>query len=319
MLFFLLFASACAVLQIEECGCTSESTSTNRQNLWQCAIGSASSSQFEHFSSSATYRQAVSRFIVERSSVNRASISHQIIDRTVISRQAVSRQIVDRSAISRQIVEKVAISRSFVNRFIVDRSAVNRAAVYRAAVDKRAVSPICGCLDSVLSCLNSGSCSQSQNTVLESLCNWNFGRLFGDCSSCSTLVQSSSDLATASELVARVQEYEPSLASALVQLVPEITSISFSPKDASSLSASVTLASGVVAPDQAYNQIVYQLSHIFDVYPGTIAWSAPSAKRQISNQQIVINFYDEPLPSSSASVFVPVVVSVIITCLFVLI
>jgi len=117
-------------------------------------------------------------------------------------------------------------------------------------------------------------------------------------------------------LITRIQEYQPSLSAALVQLIPQISSISFASDGDSSLTTGVTLAPGVVDYDSVYNQIVYQLSQIFDLYPGTISWSTVSAgKRQISNQQIVLNFYDEVTPSSPGMVFVPAFVLGTFACL----
>jgi hypothetical protein len=176
---------------------------------------------------------------------------------------------------------------------------------------KRTESATCNCLDTVLSCLQGTTCTSQP--VLTSLCNWNYGRLFGDCTPCSGLVQGGDGYATATDLLTRFQEYQSSLTAVILQLVPEISALSFSPDTTTSLLATVTLASGVVDSEDAYNQIVYQMAHVFDVYPLTISWAAvpASGKRQSSNQ-IIVNFYDEQVPSSPSPAFVPAFVAVLI-------
>jgi len=107
----------------------------------------------------------------------------------------------------------------------------------------------------------------------------------------------------------RFQEFESSISDALVQLVPEITAISFSPNGETTVLADVTLSPGVVANDQAYNQIIYQLSHIFDLYPGALQWSTVPASGKRSAEQVIINFFDEETPSSpSGHLVAPVLV-----------
>jgi len=111
------------------------------------------------------------------------------------------------------------------------------------------------------------------------------------------LIQSDSGLVSATQLLTRFQEFLPALSEAIEKLVPEVTSITFSIDSSTSVFADVTLAPGVVASDQVYNQVVYELSHIFDVYPGTITWdTVATGKRQTPNR-IVISFADEALPS----------------------
>jgi len=119
--------------------------------------------------------------------------------------------------------------------------------------------------------------------------------------------------------MSRWQEYAPSLSAAISAAVPEISSLSFSPNGATTLLADVTVAPGVVDTTSVYNQLIYQMSHIFDVYPGTIQWTtvAASGKRQAPTQ-IIVAFYDEQLPSSPAMSFVPVIMAVLLSCLVVL-
>jgi len=311
MLLFLFFLSACAVLQIEECGCTSGDSTTNRENLWQCAIG-ASDTQFNHFSSDAASQYALNSHF--------ASISHFSFSSAKYASQVKFAQAAHflasntryQSAAGRYANARFqSAGVRFANAGVRFESAGLRFA--NARFEKR-TSQVCTCLDSTVSCLQSSSCTSS--TVVDSLCNWNYGRMFGSCTPCSGLVQSSDGLATSSDLMSAFQEYQVSLSSALVQLVPQISSFSASPNGASTLLADVTLAPGIVASDEAYNQIVYQLSHLFDLYPGTITWSdVPAGKRQTANQ-IILNFYDEQVPTSGSNpAFAPLVLLGLIACL----
>jgi hypothetical protein len=133
------------------------------------------------------------------------------------------------------------------------------------------------------------------------LCNWNLGRTFGDCEACVGYVERSSvdDVMYAGEVMDAFESMVPSVEDALPKLISELVSVSFSagPEDYT-FSAEVTLASGVIADDLVYNKIVYQLSRIFDVYPGVISWST-SAKRQ-STHTIVLHVADEPTSTSSS-------------------
>jgi len=103
----------------------------------------------------------------------------------------------------------------------------------------------------------------------------------------------------------RFQQFEPSLVEALVNMIPEISALSFSVDSATSVYVDVTLSPGVVNTDQVYNQIIYDLSQIFDVYSGTITWgTVPAGKRQTPNR-IIVYFADETQPSSPANILLP--------------
>jgi len=321
-LLFLLFLTANAVLEINECGCTSSDSATSRENIWQCAVAT-SSGAFEHFTSySATeYRLAQARLLNARFSSDQQRFesmrftSLRLSDgtQTRIAGNA-ARYAALKYASRRLESNKVATSRISAARLESHRLESQRVNSIRLnSIGKRTDTGVCNCLGNVLSCLQGTSCTSQP--VLASLCNWNNGRLFGDCTPCSGLVQSNDGLATASDLLSRFQEFQPSLTAAILQLVPEISSISFSTDTTNSLLASVTLASGVVNSEDAYNQIVYEMAHIFDVYPGTISWSTvPAGKRQ-ANEQVVINFYDEQAPSSFSPTFVPAFVAVLVASL----
>jgi len=124
--------------------------------------------------------------------------------------------------------------------------------------------------------------------------------MFGTCDACSGLVsQSLSDLTSASSIISRIQSVEASLTNGIVSLVPEISAISFSYDSSSrNLYADITLSSGVLDVDTVYNKLTYELSRIFDVFPGTIAWSTVPAGKRSSNT-IVIDVYDEIPPQDS--------------------
>jgi len=144
-------------------------------------------------------------------------------------------------------------------------------------------------------------CSSS-HLVLDTLCNWNFGRTFGACSACAGLAVVSDDDATAAVVLDAFESMSPSLEDALPKLVSELVSVSFAEGPGpNSFVADVTLAAGVVADDIVYNKIVYQLSRIFDVRPGVISWST-EAKRQASNT-ILLTVVDEAVPSASSSLY----------------
>jgi len=138
--------------------------------------------------------------------------------------------------------------------------------------------------------------------MLDELCNWNMGRTFGDCTACSSLgVQPSEELVTSVEIQVAFENLYPSIAEAIPLLVSDISAVTITYDDTNDVFlADVTLASGVVASDVAYNKMVYQLSRIFDVYPGVITWNSVTSKRQSSNV-IAITVLDEYDPSSSSS------------------
>jgi len=141
--------------------------------------------------------------------------------------------------------------------------------------------------------------------------------MFGDCTSCDGLVaQSGSGQATASDLMSRFEEFQPSLTAAIVALVPEVEALSFSSRDSTSFLADVTLSPGVVETDRAYNQIVYYMAQIFDLYPGTIIWETVPASGKRTAEQIVVHFYNELEPSSSSNTVVPVFVFGFLACIF---
>jgi len=327
MLLLLLLVSASAVLQIEECGCTSADSASSRENLWMCVVGSDVT--YDHFSAAPSQyalsaehiAQSSQAHIISQASVTLGRLPQQSSARIISQASVTEGRLPQQSSariISQASVTLGRLPQQSATRVISQSIAAGRSPIFqeiaRVAEQKRATSQVCDCLGNVLSCLQTGSCPEPP--VLDSLCNWNFGRLFGTCGSCSGLVQSSSGLASPTDLITRIQEYQPSLSAALVQLIPQISSISFASDGDSSLTTGVTLAPGVVDYDSVYNQIVYQLSQIFDLYPGTISWSTVSAgKRQISNQQIVLNFYDEVTPSSPGMVFVPAFVLGTFACL----
>jgi len=324
------------VLQIEECGCASSDSSTSRGNLWTCSVGSTSNA-FGHFSavpSQYAYAQhqlslgaSQHQFSLQNARQLSFAAQHQLAFNS--QRQlsfSSQRQLAFNSqrqlsfASQRQLAfnSQRQLSFSSSQRQLVSNA--QRQFSLNAHQVKRATSDTCPCLGAALSCLQSTSCSSSSSTVLDSLCSWNYGRLFGSCSQCSGLTQPGDGFATASDLMARWQEYEPSLSAAIVSLVPQISAISFSPNGGTSFLADVTVTAGVVDTTSVYNQLIYQMSRIFDVYPGTIQWSTvpASGKRQTPNQ-IIVTFYDEQLPSSHALAFAPVLVTALLSCLVVMV
>jgi hypothetical protein len=141
--------------------------------------------------------------------------------------------------------------------------------------------------------------------MMYELCNFNFGRTFGDCNACEGITEFIDDTdATAGDLVHGVETMARSLENAIPRLVSEISSVTFTagPTE-NSFNAEVTLAAGVASTDLAYNKMVYHLSRILDVFPGTISWTTVSTKRQANT--IVIELMDEVTAASSGLFVVP--------------
>jgi hypothetical protein len=159
---------------------------------------------------------------------------------------------------------------------------------------------VCSCLINVNGCLDGQTCA-SKDDILSTLCNFNFGRTFGDCDACQGYTAAISDTpAIAGEIIADFDALSSSLASAIPLLVPEIDTVTFSPGSAdNTYTVEVTLASGIVSGDLAYNKLVYQLSRIFDVVPGTFSWS-PMTKRQTSSMIELIVVDEEDYSGASA-------------------
>jgi hypothetical protein len=141
--------------------------------------------------------------------------------------------------------------------------------------------------------------------MMYELCNWNFGRTFGDCSACEGLTEFIDDSeATAGDLVYGFETMARSIEDAIPKLVSEISSVTFTAGSyENTFNAEVTLTGGVVSTDLAYNKMVYQISRILDVFPGTISWTTVSTKRQANS--IVIELMDEVTAASSGLLVVP--------------
>jgi len=165
---------------------------------------------------------------------------------------------------------------------------------------KRQTYDVCSCLTAAQQCLSSTSCATETSLVGE-LCNWNFGRTFGSCSICTSLASVSESPATAGDILYAIGAMSSSISEAIPLVVTEISSVSFTTgATGNTIIAEITLAPGVVSDALAYNKLVYQLSRLLDVYPGTISWSN-SAKRQTGS--ILLTVVDEPSTSGSSSLF----------------
>jgi len=140
------------------------------------------------------------------------------------------------------------------------------------------------------------------------------GRAFGDCQACDGYTATVADMpAIAGEIIAQLDIFSPSLASAIPLLVPEIEAVSFSTGDADNVyRVEVTLSSGVVAGDLAYNKMVYQLSRIFDVVPGTFSWEPVSATKRQTTNTIDLIVLDEEATSGASVLFAPMAMVVVL-------
>jgi len=201
------------------------------------------------------------------------------------------------------------LGREFVNN--ADRNSlynsVGRESLNGVRTKRQSGLSVCSCFDQSIQCLTASSCA-SKSVVLQGLCSWDSGRVFAGCDACSGLGISASNAPTTSGLIQTAFDaMYPSIAQAIPLLVPSISSISVTYDETNDVYVvDVTLAPGVVAYDTAYNQLVFQLSKIFDVYPGVISWSAVSAKRQTSNSINIKIVNEDNFTSSSTTLFVSV-------------
>jgi len=185
----------------------------------------------------------------------------------------------------------------------VGRSALTQAPSNRN--DKRSSGlDVCSCLQNANQCLDSQSCSDKTG-VLATLCNWNAGRTFGTCPECAGITTAIYEGdAIAGEIIAQFDELATTVATSVPVLVSDIASVVFHlGSKPNSYTVDVTLSAGVVSADVAYNKMVYQLSRIFDVTPGTFSWAPVSAKRQTSTIELTV--IDEDQSSGASALFVP--------------
>jgi len=98
MLLLLLLVSASAVLQIEECGCTSADSASSRENLWMCVVGSDVT--YDHFSA------APSQYALSAEHIAQSSQAH------IISQASVTLGRLPQQSATRVISQSIAAGRS---------------------------------------------------------------------------------------------------------------------------------------------------------------------------------------------------------------